>query len=266
MDFRKYFSQAQDDANENFFNYDGYDEFDDFDGDFDNFDDYDEFDDYDDFDDYDGDYDNASGRTSAPTSQPYIVSITNTNTGTAFPVTILGAYTNLAGTSPSFNNNGAISITMGIAGISYTEFLYQSMNKPFQCGLTYLQSATANQILETITIVNKDVNGNETQKVLVPTIDPYQQQSTIVSLKFSYRVDGFTSLVISSVLASATAKIYFYPSETASPSRALAGRKPVANYGNPNIVKGDTIKLAPSTAKALMGGRGRRGRRGRNRR
>ena len=64
MDFRKYFSQAQDDANENFFNYDGYDDFDDYDGDFDS------YDDYDDFDDYDGDYDNASGQASAPTSQP----------------------------------------------------------------------------------------------------------------------------------------------------------------------------------------------------
>lgn len=252
MDFRKYFSQAQDDANENFFNYDGYDEFDDYDGGFDNFDD--------DYSGYDIDeYDNADGgMDSAPTSQPYIVSIRNTNTASGFPVTILGAYTNLGSTSPSYNNNGAISISMGIAGITYSEFLYQSMNKPFQVGLTYFQSATANQVLETITIVNKDINGNESQKVLVPTIDPYQQQSTIIALKFAYKVDGFTSLVISSVLASATAKVYFYPSETASPSRALAGRKPVANYGNPNIVKGDTIKLAPSTTRALMGrGRGR---------
>jgi hypothetical protein len=252
MDFRKYFSQAQDDANENFFNYDGYDEFDDYDGGFDNFDD--------DYSNYDDEYDNADGgMDSAPTSQPYIVSITNTNTTTAStPVTILGAYSNLAQTSPSFGNYAAISITMGIAGITYSEFLYQSMNKPFQCGLTYFQSATANQVLETITIINKDVNGNESQKVLIPTIDPYQNQSTVVALKFNYKVDGFTSLVVSRILANTTAKVYFYPSETASASRTLAGRKPVANYGNPNIVKGDTIKLAPSTARALMGrGRGR---------
>ena len=248
MDFRKYFSQAQDDANENFFNYDGYDEFDDYDGGFDNFDD--------DYSGYDIDeYDNADGgMDSAPTSQPYIVSITNTNTATnSTPVTILGAYSNLAQTSPSFGNYAAISITMGISGITYSEFLYQSMNKPFQVGLTYLQSSNTSQVLETITIVNKDVNGNESQKVLIPTIDPYQNQSTVVALKFAYKVDGFTSLVISRILASATAKVYLYPSETASPSRALAGRKPVANYGNPNIVKGDVIKLAPSTTRALMG-------------
>ena len=257
MDFRKYFSQAQDDANENFFNYDGYDEFDDYDGGFDNFDD--------DYSGYDIDeYDNADGgMDSAPTSQPYIVSITNTNTTTnSTPVTILGAYSNLALTSPSFGNYLAISITMGISGITYTEFLYQSMNKPFQVGLTYLQSSNTSQVLETITIVNKDVNGNESQKVLIPTIDPYQNQSTVIALKFAYKVDGFTSLIVSKILASATAKVYLYPSETASPSRALAGRKPVANYGNPNIVKGDVLKLAPSTARALAGGRPRpRGRR-----
>lgn len=256
MDFRKYFSQAQDDANENFFNYDGYDEFDDYEGGFDNFDD--------EYENYSTDeYDNADGGDSAPTSQPYIVSITNTNTTTnSSTVTILGAYSNLYGasTAPNYGNTAAISIVMGISGITYTEFLYQSMNKPFQVGLTYLQSSNTSQVLETITIINKDTNGNESQKVLIPTIDPYQNQSTVVALKFAYKVDGFTSLVISKILAGVTAKVYLYPSETASPSRALAGRKPVANYGNPNIVKGDVLKLAPSTARALMGGRGGRGR------
>ena len=251
MDFRKYFSQAQNEANENFFNYDGYDydEFDDFDGD-----------DFDDFDDYDGDdYQNASGRRqSTPTSQPYIVVIKNTNTAVnSTPVTILGAYTNIGSTAPAYNNYTAISIGMGISGLTYSEFLYQSMNKSFMVGLTYLQSSTANQVLETITIVTKDINGNEAQKVLIPTIDPYQQQNTIIALKFAYKIDGFTSLVISSILADTTAKVYFYPSETISDSRALSGRKPLANYGNPNVVKGDTLKLAPSTARALMGGRNR---------
>ena len=265
MDFRKYFSQAQNEANENFFNYDGYeyDEFDDFDADLDSFDDFDDYDgddfDGDDFDDYDGDdYQNASGRQATPTSQPYIVVIKNTNTATnSTPVTILGAYTNIGSTSPNYNNYAAISIQMGISGLTYSEFLYQSMNKSFMVGLTYLQSATANQVLETITIITKDINGNEAQKVLIPTIDPYQQQNTIIALKFAYKIDGFTSLVISSILKDTTAKIYFYPSETISDSRALSGRKPLANYGNPNVVKGDTLKLAPSTARALMGGRNR---------
>lgn len=245
MDLRNYFEQAQDDANENFSNFDGYDDGLNFEGD--------------DFDNFDGDDDDAfsmatGNSTSAPTSQPYIVSIVNTNANTAFPVTILGAYSTLAFTSPNYQNSAAISITMGIAGITYGEFLYQSMNKPFVVGLTYLQSSTANQVLETITLIQKDVNGNESQKTLVPTIDPYQQQSTIIAVKFTYKIDGFTSVVLSSVLASTTAKLYFYPAETSSISRTLTGQRAVSGYANPNIIKSDTVTLSNKAVKALGGG------------
>ena len=83
----------------------------------------------------------------------------------------------------------AMFINMGISGITYSEFLYQSMNKPFVVGLTYYQSATTNQVLETLTLISRDVNGNESQKTLVPTIDPYQQQSTVIAIKYSYKID-----------------------------------------------------------------------------
>lgn len=240
MNLRNYFAQAQDEANENFFNYGG--------------DDFDFVDDsaYDGFDGDDDAFSMATGNDGgAPTSQPYIVTITNTNTATGFPVTILGAYSTLAFTSPNYQNNGAISITMGIAGITYGEFLYQSMNKPFVVGLTYLQSSTANQVLETLTLIQKDVNGNESQKTLVPTIDPYQQQSTIIAVKFSYKIDGFTSVVVSRVLANTTAKLYFYPAETSSIARTLTGQRAVSGYGNPNIIKSDKVVLSSKAIEAL---------------
>jgi len=142
---------------------------------------------------------------------------------------------------------------MGISGITYGQFLYQSMNKPFVVGLTYLQSSTANQVLETLTLIQQDVNGNESQKTLVPTIDPYQQQSTIIAVKFTFKIDGFTSVVLASLLASATAKIYFYPAETSSISRTLTGQRAVAGYGNPNIVKSDKVVLSSKALRALRG-------------
>lgn len=244
MNLIKYFADAQEDANENFFNMDGYgDDFDFVDDDNYSF-------------DGDDDFDMAVGKASAPTSQPYIVTIKNTSTAVAYPVTILGAYSTLASSSPNYQNNARISITMGISGISYGEFLYQSMNKPFTCGLTYYQSSTANQVLETLTLISKDVNGNESKKTLVPTIDPYQQQSTIVAIKFSYKIDGFTSVVISSVLVNSTIKLYFYPAETVSTARTLTGRKAVSNYGNPNIVKADKLTLSSNALRALGRRRG----------
>ena len=257
-DLRKYFAEAQEEANDNFFNYDGYeDDYDDEDFDFVDDDDYGfEGDDDDGFDMATG------GRMQAPTSQPYIVVVKNTATATAYPCTILGAYNTLkynSSTTPyNWQNSASISITMGISGITYAEFLYQSMNKPFVVGLTYYQSSTANQVLETLTLIQRDVNGNESQKTLVPTIDPYQQQSTIIAVKFTYKIDGFTSIVVSSILASATAKIYFYPAETASTARTLTGRRAVAGYGNPHIVKQDKLTLSPRALRALKGRRRRR--------
>lgn len=253
MNLRKYFNEKQDEANDSFFNYDGYGDDLSFDGD--------DFD----GDDFDGDmdaFDMASGSGDrmggANTSQPYIINVNNSNTTTAFPVTLLGAYTTLSRTAPNYQNNGAISISMGIAGLTYDEFLYQSMNQPFVVGLTYLQSATANQVLETLTLIQRDANGNQSFKTLVPTIDPYQNQNSIIAVKFTYRIDGFTSVVISSVLASTTAKIYLYPAETSSISRTLSGQKAVKGYGNPNIVKSDKITLSPKAVRALGGGRNRR--------
>lgn len=240
MNFRKYFNEKQEERNANFLNFDGDGYGDDF-----NF--------ADDFDSFAGDdeFMMATGAESAPTSQPYIVIVKNTATIDKPAVSILGAFNALTQTAPSYGNAGGISIEMGIAGITYTEFLYQSMQKPFVVGLTYLQSGSANQVLETLTLIAKDANGNVSQKTLVPTIDPYQQQSTTTVIKFTYKIDGFTSIVISNVLAGQTAKLYFYPSEVTNLSRVLTGQRAVAAYGNPGIIKDDKVKLSNAAIAAL---------------
>lgn len=232
--FEKYFDEVRNFANNNFNSFDGTFEFSD--------------EDYG-FSDYDS-ADGVGGTMDAPTSQPYIVNVANTTASAIQNVTILGAFSFIGTASPAYGNTSGISITMGIANITYTEFLYQSMNKPFTVGLTYLQSATSSQVLETITVTQKDVNGNVASKVLTPTIDPYQFQTDKVAFKFEYRIDGFTNLIISSILATATLKIYFYPSETVSVSRALAGRKAVQDYGNPRVVNGNVITLRKPRAGA----------------
>lgn len=121
--------------------------------------------------------------------------------------------------------------------------LYQFMVSPYSTGLTYIQSATTNQVLETISVNTKDANGNIAQKVFVPTIDPYQFQSTIIAMKFGYRIDGYTKLIIQSVLANATVKLYFYPADNINLARGLAGRPVSREYGSPGIVKAQTVKV-----------------------
>lgn len=188
----------------------------------------------------------ADGAPSAPTSQPYIINITSTD-GAAVPnFEVLGSYefiNNAGFTSGGDLVLGDITISSGIANITYREMLYQFMNNPYSVGLTYIQSSTAGQVLETLSLNTRDANGNEAQKSLVPTIDPYQQQSDIIALKFPYRIDGFTKMIIRSVLASSTVKLYFYPADNINLARGLSGRPVSKQFGNPGIVRNQTVVL-----------------------
>lgn len=239
-----YFVDALDAANEEYLGFDG-----DWDDDFS-------------FMDEDDEFDNAGGvsQGGAPTSQPYIVNVTNTDSLANLDianVTILGAYTALSSAAPAYGNTAGIELTMGISGITYSEFLYQSMNKPFQIGMTYISDTVqTSNVLETFTLIKKDVNGNQLNKVLTPTIDPYQQQSDKIAFSFDYTIDGFTSIVISQILRATVAannvlKCYLYPAETISVTRGLAGRKAVRGYGNPRVVRGNKVVLGRKTRRAL---------------
>jgi hypothetical protein len=186
------------------------------------------------------------GGVSAPTSQPYIITVTSTSGSAVSNFAVLGSYefiNNAGFTAGGDLVIGSITISSGISGVTYREMLYQFMQNPYSVGLTYLQSATANQVLETLAVNTRDANGNEAQKTLVPTIDPYQQQSTIIAMRYGYRIDGFTKIKISSVLANATLKLYFYPSDNINLARGLSGRPVSEAFGNPGIVKAQTIKL-----------------------
>lgn len=225
---RKYLASAQNRAMESFANADGF---------------------IDDDLSFTGDdfFRNAEGMGgSAPTSQPYIVDITSTSGSAVSNFEVLGSYQyiNNAGFQPNGDLViGSITISSGISDVSYREMLYQFMNQPYSVGLTYIQSATANQILETVSVNTKDANGNLAQKTLSPIIDPYQQQSTVVAMKYAYRIDGFTKLIIRQVLANATVKLYFFPADNINISRALAGQSVARQFGNPNVINGQTIKL-----------------------
>ena len=225
---RKYLANAQNSAMESFSNADGFIDNDlSFTGD---------------------DFFNAEGMGggNVQTSQPYIVNVVSTS-GSAVPnFEILGSYqyiNNAGFTAGGDLVIGSITISSGISDVNYREMLYQFMNNPYSVGLTYLQSATANQVLETISVNTRDANGNLAQKTLVPTIDPYQQQTTIIAMKYAYRIDGFTKLVIRQVLANSTVKLYFYPADNINLARALGGNSVSRQFGTPPVTNGQTIRI-----------------------
>ena len=230
MSVRNYLARAQRSAMENFSNADGF-----IDGDL----------------SFTGDdFFNAGGNSmgqSAQTSQPYIIDITSTSGSAVSSFEVLGSYqyiNNAGFTAGGDLVIGSVTISSGITDINYREMLYQFMNNPYSVGLTYIQSATANQVLETLSVNTKDANGNLAQKTLVPTIDPYQQQTTIIAMKYAYRIDGFTKIIIRQILANATVKLYFYPADNINLARALGGQSVSKQFGSPSVTNGQTIRIA----------------------
>ena len=180
------------------------------------------------------------------TSQPYIINVTSTSGSAVANFDVLGSYQYINNAGFQTNGNlviGSITISSGIPNINYQEMLYQFMNNPYSVGLTYIQSATANQVLQTLAVNTRDANGNLAQKPLVPTIDPYQQQTTVLAMRYGFKIDGFTGLIINSILANTTVTIYLYPSDNINLARGLAGNPVSREYGSPGIVRSQPVKL-----------------------
>jgi hypothetical protein len=145
---RKYLASAQRNAMESFANADGFiDEDLSFTGD---------------------DFFNANGNMGmgVQTSQPYIVNITSTSGSAVSNFEVLGSYQYINNSGFTAGGDlviGGITISSGISDVNYREMLYQFMNNPYSVGLTYIQSATANQVLETLSVNTNDANGNLAQ-------------------------------------------------------------------------------------------------------
>jgi len=73
---------------------------------------------------------NGGGGVSAPTSQPYILTVTSTNAANSGNFAVLGSYefiNNAGFTAGGDLVIGLITVSSGIAGINYREMLYQFM-------------------------------------------------------------------------------------------------------------------------------------------
>jgi len=180
------------------------------------------------------------GGNNAPQSQPYIITISNASATGVSNFDVLGAFTYIgnAGFSNGSLTISGVTIASAISNVNYQQFLYQSMQQPFSVGLTYIESVSGSsaQITQTFTLNTQDANGNQLLRTIVPTIDPYQQQSTIVAVKQQYSIDGFTKLTFGTIQASSVFRVHFYPSTNINLAAGLQGASVAQQYGNPNIV------------------------------
>lgn len=242
---RQYMQNARNFANENYLNADGFID-----------DDMSYFTAGDDFFSADG-LPMPQAQAAVPTSQPYIVTISNASASAVSNFDVLGAYQYLQ--NSGFVNGSltisGVTISSGISNVTYQQFLYQSMNSPFSVGLTYVQSISGSQaqITQPMTLNTQDANGNQALKTLVITIDPYQQQTGVVAIKQLYRIDGYTKLTISSILPSVVFQIQWYPADNINLARGLSGRPASRQFGNPKIVKDSVAVIGGDVVKSRLG-------------
>lgn len=181
----------------------------------------------------------TGGQGAVPQSQPYIITISNASATVVSNFDVLGAYTYI--NSTGFSNGSltlsGVTISSAISNVNYQQFLYQSMNQPFSVGLTYIESVSgsSSQITQTFTLNTQDANGNQMLRTIVPTIDPYQQQSTIVAVKQLYAIDGFTKITFTTIAASVIFRLHFYPATNVNLASGLTGQSVTQSYGNPNL-------------------------------
>ena len=244
---RQYMQNARNFANENYLNADGFID-----------DDTSYFTGNEDFFNADGMPMASMPQAAVPTSQPYIITVSNASATTVSNFDVLGAYQYLQNTG--FNASGnllisGITISSGISNVTYQQFLYQSMNSPFSVGLTYVQSIAGSQaqITQPMTLNTQDANGNQALKAIIVTIDPYQQQTGVVAVKQLYRIDGYTKITIASVLPSVVFQLQFYPADNINLARGLSGRPASRQYGNPKIVKDSVAVIGGDVVKARLG-------------
>lgn len=100
----------------------------------------------------------------------------------------------------------------------------------YSVGITYVQSSVAGQIEEPIYLSN-GIEGK--QKLLRPTIDPYQEHPDIVALKSPYTIDGNTKLIISVLYPQTSLLLHFYPESVLNLARGLSGRLVQKQFWNP---------------------------------
>lgn len=243
---RQYMQNARNFANETYLNADGFID-----------DDTSYFTGGDDFFNADGMPMASAPMASVPTSQPYIITVSNASATAVSNFDVLGAYQYLQNTGFANGNLtiSGITISSGISNVTYQQFLYQTMNSPFSVGLTYVQSigGSQSQITQPLTLNTQDANGNQALKAIIVTIDPYQQQTGVVAVKQLYRIDGYTKITIATILPSVVFQLQFYPSDNINLARGLAGRPASRQFGNPKIVKDSVAVIGGDVVKARLG-------------
>jgi hypothetical protein len=175
----------------------------------------------------------AQRRVAAKQPTPYQVNVSNTTAGT-LTVVLFGLNTYLL--DPNFGSSTGVTVTPAQVSVTYLELLNQSASQPFETSLIRIQTSTASQLTQILTVVSKDANGQLCQ---IPVItqsyfSANQFQSTILDVPYPVKIDGNTYVTFP-ILGNTTATYTFFPAEKINTSRVLGGGSELQQYSAPAV-------------------------------
>jgi hypothetical protein len=146
-------------------------------------------------------------------SMPYIINIENTTDNELQDISLFFGNNQ---TDLDFNSDGnyeknGIIISSVIPNVTYRYIVKNFITNKTNIGLTYIACENKNQILQNYSVKTQEANGNYFVKVIRPTIDPYQNQTTILSDKEKFTLDGNTEIILHKIKSKTVVKMYFYP-------------------------------------------------------
>lgn len=153
-------------------------------------------------------------------SVPYYIKLVNTCTSAVSSVDIGGAWQGFDSVKRLWaGQNANITYTIPLGTTSYNGLMGSLTGKPFlinKIGFQWTPKAGYNPV---ITIIHNDMNGEEKIKVVHTAIDPNQVQNDINYIEYTFPMDIFTTIRISSLLASSTGTVYvkLYPTAVIQP-------------------------------------------------
>ena len=101
----------------------------------------------------------------------------------------------IAQSSPALISNPNVSVVASNPNFNYSDFLWSTIGRTYDVKNFQLYSASKLQLLQPFLFDRTLATGRVYQKVLTPTIDPYQSQNYIVTPdEKGYILDGFTKI------------------------------------------------------------------------
>lgn len=186
---------------------------------------------------------NANGGSGLPTTKPYVLIVTNASASPVLNFDVLGANQYLSGgagggtwsASGNFTKDG-VTISSGLPGISYQQFLQGTQSAPFKICAVYCNiiSGSNSQASDIYNITSTSMAGSLTTDPIIPLVNPLQQQGQITVLNTEYNIDGLSKITWGTIYASVSFRYMMFPAVVVDPASALVGQKVQQTMGAPS--------------------------------